>query len=76
MKTKTEKTATFVAIDASGNNHIIDIYTTFTEFNPASGSAQWVAGAKEYKMQNGNHINLHSDGTLEDFVTGMKMRRI
>jgi hypothetical protein len=72
---KVEKTGSFVAVDADGNRRNVNIYTTFTEHRPLSGRATWVDGSVSYELDNGNHVNVLSDGTLEDFVTGQKLHK-
>lgn len=74
---KIERTETYVAVDEDGNECNIDIYTTFNSYTPINGPEQWVAGEKTHKMQeSGNHVNMSPDGTLVEFDTGRKMRRI
>jgi len=75
-RTKVEKTESYVAVDESGNTYGIDIWTTFTEYTPVNGSAQWLPGAKSHKLQNGNHVNVNNDGKLVDVETGLIMRRV
>jgi hypothetical protein len=66
-RTKVERTESYVAVD---------VWTTFTEYKPVNGFAQWVPGAKTHKMQNGNHVNVNNDGSLVDVHTGLVMRRV
>lgn len=75
-RTKLEKTGTYAAVDESGNIYDIDIWTTFTEYTPVNGSAQWISGAKSHKVKNGNDVNVNNDGTIIDVQTGLVMRRI
>jgi hypothetical protein len=75
-RTKVGKTESYVAVDESGSTYDIDIWTTFTEYKPVNGSAQWVPGAKAHKLQNGNHVNVNNDCTLVDVLTGLVMRRV
>ena len=73
---KVERTGSFLAVDDDGNRRTVNIYTTFTEHRPLSGRATWAAGSVSYELDNGNHVNVFSDGTLEDFVTGQKLHKV
>lgn len=74
-RTKIEPTAKFVAVDQNGDEHTVTVYTTFVEYAPQSGPAQWIPGSKSHKLANGNHVNVNDDGTLEDVHTGRILRR-
>jgi hypothetical protein len=76
MARKVEITDSYLAENAEGEQFQIDVHTTFTTFHPVDGKIKWTPGSKEHKLQNGNHVNILRDGTLEDFVTGMKMRKV
>jgi hypothetical protein len=71
---KIEKTATYQAIDDADTIHTISIYTTFIECKIVPGKGTWLPVQKSHKMRNGNHVNVHDDGTLEDVYTGKIMR--
>ena len=75
-RTKIEKTETIIAVDSEGTIFQINVFTIFTEYAPMNTPAQWIAGSKTLKMQNGNHVNLNDDGTFEDVNTGRVMRRV
>jgi hypothetical protein len=76
MARKVEITDSYLAVNEEGEQFQIDVHTTFTAFHPVDGKIKWTSGSKEHKLQNGNHVNVLQDGTLEDFVTGMNMRKV
>lgn len=76
MAQKVEITESYLAVDDEGCRHQINIHTTFREFQSTNGIPQWVPGGKAHKMQNGNHVSVSPDGSLEDSVTGKKMRKV
>lgn len=76
MAHKVEITDSYFAVNSEGEQFQIDVHTKFTTFHPVDGKIKWTAGSKEHKLQNGNHVNVHPDGTLEDFDTGMKLRKV
>lgn len=73
---KVERTGSYLAVDESGGSHTISIYTTFTEYKPISGPVQWLPGTKSHKMPNGNHVNVNTDGSLEEVATGRAMKAL
>lgn len=73
---KVEQTGSYLAIDEDGDKHTIYVFTTFIEVTQLSGPANWIPGLKSHKMQNGNHVNVHDDGSLEDVHTGRRMKKI
>ena len=69
------KIESYIAVDTEGNRYQINAFREETEIIFA-GVKQRVNGKVFHRMGNGNHVNVHSDGTLEDFDTGMKMSRL
>lgn len=67
----------YQAVDESGTVHTIDVFQEILEVTYLDNSTGRTEGIKTHKMAaNGNHVNPESDGTLEDVVTGRKMRRL
>ncbi len=76
MAHKVEITDSYLAVNSEGEQFKINVHTKFTASNPVHEQVEWTHGSKEHKLLNGNHVNVHPDGTLEDFVTGMKLRKV
>lgn len=68
------KIGSFIAVDDDGYEHVIIKLQEINEIMFA-GVKQRVNGKISYKSEDGNHVNMHTDGILENFVTGTKMRR-
>lgn len=68
------KIESFIAVDGDGNEYIINVFREINEIIFA-GVKQRVNGKIYYRTEDGNHVNVHTDGTLEGFDTGTKMRR-
>lgn len=68
------KIESFIAVDDDGNEYIINKFREINEIMFA-GVKQRTNGKICYRTESGNHVNVHTDGTLEDFVTGTKMCR-
>jgi len=73
-RTKVEKTGSYVAVDAEGNEHRINVFTTFNEVRLLSGVASWHPGLQAHKTSLGHHVNVNDDGSLTDVHTGLTMR--
>lgn len=69
-------TDSYFAVNSDGEKFQIDVHTTFTAHHPVAGGVQWHPGSEVHKLQNGNHVNVWKDGTLEVWDTGMKLRRV
>lgn len=66
----------YTAVDDKGNTHTIDIFQTITDLTFLDGGTTSAAGLSSHKMAaNGNHVNVNSDGTLEEVATGRILRR-
>ena len=76
MARKVEITDSYFAVNNEGDQFQVDVHTTFTTFHLVDGEIQWTPRKKEHKLQNGNHVNALPDGTLEDCITGLKMRKV
>lgn len=68
------KIESFIAVDGDGNEYIINVFREINEIMFA-GVKQRMNGKVRYRTEGGNPVNVHTDGTLEDFVTGTKMHR-
>lgn len=73
---KEVKTDEYQAVDEKGVAHTIHVYTTFVEARPISGEAQWLPGSKRHVTQNGQHINVLDNGSLENIVTSKILKRV
>lgn len=77
-QTKRELTERYRAVDDSGREYAIDVYTEYILVESYSSPPQWIERIKSHKMaSNGNHVNVsREDGSLEEVATGRKMRRL
>jgi hypothetical protein len=75
-KTTTEHVETYYAVDAEGKRHQIRVLQDFIHSTAMDGTTERLAGLKAHKMSNGNHVNVNSDGTLEEVATGRTLRRV
>lgn len=74
---KTEKVGTYLAVDDLGRRHTIHVHALFVRSTFLSDPpSAWQKATESHKMANGNHVNVHDDGTLEEVRTGLKMRRV
>ena len=67
---------TYPAVDGAGVVHTIRVYTMFIHTTEPGGGTHRIEAMKYHKLQNGNHVEVKPDGTLEEVKTGRKLRRV
>ena len=76
MRAQIRQTGRFQAVDDNGTRHTILEFTEFLDASTLERPGQRVPGLRSYKLLNGDHINIHDDGTLEHVASGRKLRRV
>lgn len=76
MRVRIRETGRFQAVDDSGARHTVVEFTEFLDAGTLDRPGQRVPGLRSYKLLNGDHVNVHDDGTLEHVASGRRLRRI
>jgi hypothetical protein len=72
-----ERTDRILVEDARGNRAHVDEFTTFITTTYVSGEVSRMRGMREYRMANGNHVNLRTDdGAFIELDTGVVWTRV
>jgi len=71
-----ELTETFQALDDAGTVYTIQVYAKVISREKSDGSTERTFGSKSYKTADDQPVTLNEDGTLENMVNQVLMRRI
>lgn len=70
----TKKVNEFVCLDGEGREHVVIEYQDFFENRLLNGRVKWLAGLKDFRLQDGTPLNI-GDQTVVIGATGLKVRR-
>ena len=71
----TKKVSVFVCIDGEGREHVVIEYQDFFENRLLNGRVKWLAGLKDFRLQDGAPLYQTGDQTFVIGATGLKIRR-
>ena len=71
----TRRVGAFIAIDDSGNEYVIIEYQDFFGHRPPTGRLKWLAGSKDFRLQDGALLYPSGDLTFVIGTTGRTIRR-
>ena len=72
---KTEKVGEFVCLDSGGGQHLVIEYQDFFEHRLLNGRVKWLAGLKDFRLQDGAPLYKTGDQTFVVAATGLKIHR-
>ena len=70
-----KKVSEFVCLDGEGREHVVIEYQDFFENRLLNGRVKWLAGLKDFRLQNGLPLYKTGDQTFVIGATGLKIRR-
>ena len=70
-----KKVSEFVCLDGEGREHVVIEYQDFFENRLLNGRVKWLAGLKDFRLQNGLPLYKTGDQTFVIVATGLKIRR-
>ena len=77
MSTSRVSTGSFSVVDENSSKEVVYVYTLFEETIHLDGKTRdRTQIGKEYRLANGNDINVSPDGLIVEVVTGRKLRRV
>jgi hypothetical protein len=73
-KIKTRRTGQISAKDEQGQEYQVIEYTEFHDASTFGNPDNWVEGLKEYRLNDGSHVNKTSETEFEIVKSGVKLR--
>jgi hypothetical protein len=70
-----KKVSEFVCLDGEGGEHVVIEYQDCFENRLLNGRVKWLAGLKDFRLQNGLPLYKTGDQTFVIVATGLKIRR-
>jgi hypothetical protein len=71
----TRVTEVYEAVDSKKRVHTVHVHTEFVEEVFFDGPVEMVTGLVEHRLENGNPVDVASDGNLRDKRTGLRLRK-
>ena len=71
----TKKVSEFVCLDGEGREHVVIEYQDFFKNRLLNGRVKWLAGLKDFQLQDGAPLCKTGDQTFVVAATGLKIRR-
>ena len=71
----TKKVSEFVCLDGEGRKHVVIEYQNFFETRLLNGRVKWLAGLKDFRLQDGAILYQTGDQTSVIEATGLKIGR-
>jgi hypothetical protein len=72
----TKRVGEFVGVDDTGWEHFVIEYQDFFENRLRNGRVKWIAGLKDFRLQDGSALNQMGHDTFALGETGLTIRRI
>jgi hypothetical protein len=71
----TRVTEVYQAVDSKKRVHTVQVHTEFVEEVYLSGPVEMLTGLVEHRLENGNPVDVATDGALRDKRTGLRLRK-
>ena len=71
----TKKVSELVCLDSEGREHVVIEYQDFFENRLRNGRIKWLAGLKDFRLQDGTALYQTGDRTFVIGATGLKIAR-
>ena len=71
----TKRVGEFVCLDGEGREHVVIEYQDFFENRLLNGRVKWLAGLKDFQLQDGTPLYKTGDQTFVVAATGLKIHR-
>ena len=71
----TKKVSELVCLDSEGREHVVIEYQDFFENRLLNGRVKWLAGLKDFRLQDGAPLYQTGDQTFVIGATGLKIAR-
>ena len=73
MAKETRRIGSFLAIDANGGQHVLDVYQVFIQSRLLSGQVMDSPGIRSIFTEDGGHVNRLAEGEYEVVTSGLRL---
>ena len=71
----TRVTESYQAVDSKNRTHTVEVHTEYTEDQFFDGPVEMDTGRVEHRLENGNRLDIATDGSIRDKRTGLRLRK-